>query len=80
MDPGKFTFTCDLCGRDYKHGPHRYEGHRLHLYGDLSCCSRCWEGNWDGWNAQYERLLIARLKKKGLPIPESNEKGRLPRS
>ncbi|MFO8008329.1 MAG: hypothetical protein R6V05_11415 [Candidatus Brocadiia bacterium] len=80
MDPDKFIFTCDLCGSKFQHGLHRYEGHRLDLYGDLWCCSFCWEGNWDGWNAHYEGFLIAHLKKKGLPIPERNEKGWLPRN
>lgn len=33
MSQEKFMFKCDVCGSSYQHGPHRYEGHRLKLYG-----------------------------------------------
>lgn len=46
----KNIMPCFLCGTLNQNGPHRYEGHRLPLYGELYCCDTCWEFNWDGWN------------------------------
>jgi len=74
----KIIQTCDLCGSPYQHGPHRYEGHKAHLYG-IMVCDSCWQDNWDGWNPRFEEKLLSVLKEKGLPIPERNEKDRLPR-
>ncbi len=77
----KKTFlTCPLCGNEFQHGPHRYEGHRLTLYEGIFCCNYCWEGNWDGWGPDHEEFLIKLLEEKGLPIPERNEEGLLPRN
>jgi hypothetical protein len=36
-------------------------------------CKACYEGNWDGWNDAYEKILKEPLEKKGLPIPERNK-------
>jgi hypothetical protein len=79
MTEEKFMFKCDVCGMSYQHGPHRYEGRRLQLYRDIFCCDSCWRGNWDGWAPHYEKALLAHLKQKGLPVPERNAKGWLPR-
>ena len=79
MIEDKFMFKCDVCGKEYQHGPHTYEGHRLKLYGDIFCCDTCWEANWDGWSPIYEARLLKHLKQKGLPVPQRNEKGWLPR-
>jgi hypothetical protein len=76
----KNMIPCPLCGNLFQDGPHRYEGHRLHLYGALYCCDTCWEGNWDGWNPAREEFLLKYLKEKGLPVPKRNEKGWLPRN
>jgi hypothetical protein len=45
MTKEKFMFKFDVCGEKYQHGPHRYEGHGLKLYGNIFCCDLCWEGN-----------------------------------
>lgn len=79
MTNEKFMLTCDVCDREYQHGPHRYEGHRLKLYGDIFCCDSCWKNNWDGWAPHCEAVLLGHLKKKGLPMPKRNAKGLLPR-
>jgi len=70
--------TCELCGKKYQHGPHRYEGHHSALF-DLWVCDPCWEGNRDGWSPRHEATLLAHLEKKGLPVPDKNEKGWFPR-
>jgi hypothetical protein len=80
MTKEKFMFSCDVCGNQYQHGPHRYEGHKLRIYGDIFCCDLCWEGNWDGWAPHYEDVLLKHLKEKGLPEPKRNEQGLLPRN
>jgi hypothetical protein len=75
-----FIFTCDVCRNKYQHGPHRYEGHRLELYGDLFCCDTCWDSNWDGWAPRYENVLLEYLNSKGIPPPARNLNGLLPRN
>ena len=80
MVESKFSFICDVCGRAYQHGPHRYEGHRLDLYGGIFCCDTCWNGNWDGWAPQFEKVLLEHLKANGIAPPQRNAKGWLPRN
>lgn len=80
MTKDRFMFSCDVYGRAYQHGPHRYEGHRLALYGNAFCCDSCWTGNWDGWGPREELKLLGILKEKNLPTPQRNEKGWLPRA
>lgn len=75
----KIMFNCDVCGTTYQHGPHRYQGHKLNLYGDLFVCDSCWQVNHDGWAPHYEKVLLAHLQKEGLPVPQRNAKGFLPR-
>ena len=72
-------FKCGVCGGSYQHGPHRYEGHRLNLYDGLFACDACWQSNHDGWAPHYEEIFLAHLKEKGLPVPQRNAKGFLPR-
>jgi hypothetical protein len=74
----KIMLKCDLCGKQYQHGPHRYEGHHCRPYG-IGVCGACWEGNWDGWNPRLEPILLDHLRKNGLPVPERNAKGWFPR-
>ena len=69
MSDYKVMQKCELCGKEYQHGPHRYEGHYSKLF-DLRVCDICWKGNWDGWNPRYEGFLISHLKKKELPVPQ----------
>jgi hypothetical protein len=75
----KALFQCAVCRGRYQHGPHRYEGHRLKLYGNIFCCDPCWRGNHDGWAPHVEHALLSVLKEKGLPIPARTAKGLLPR-
>jgi len=69
---------CPLCSSMFKWGPHRYDGRETQRY-DLKVCNMCWQQNWDGWSPEYESILLKHLEEKGLPIPERNAKGRLPR-
>jgi len=79
MASDQLKFKCDVCGRDYVHGPHRYEGHKLFLYGGAFACDTCWNGNHDGWAPHYEEALLALLKAHNLPAPPRLENGLLPR-
>ena len=74
----KFMFNCDLCGSQYQHGPHRYEGHNLKRY-EMMVCDTCWQSNWDGWAPQYENRIIEHTKSKGMTLPSRNDNGLLPR-
>jgi hypothetical protein len=78
MATDKFMFKCATCGQEYQMGPHQYDGKHVSLY-QITVCTTCYEGNWDGWAPHYEERLIAHLKDKGLPIPRRNDKGWLPR-
>jgi hypothetical protein len=79
MSQDKIMFDCDICGSPYQHGPHRYEGHKLHRYGGIMACDKCWRGNRDGWNSNLEPILLGHVQRLGMPIPERNENGLLPR-
>jgi len=78
LNTEKIIQACDLCGSSYQHGPHRYEGHKSYLY-EIMVCDSCWQSNWDGWGPEFEKKLLSLLEDKGLPVPERNEKGYLPR-
>jgi hypothetical protein len=73
-------FDCDVCGKPYQHGPHRYEGHKLELYGGIMCCGMRWEYNHDGWAPHLDRPLLGHLERLGLSVPARNDAGRLPRN
>ena len=80
MQEKRFLFKCDVCDQLYQHGPHRYEGHKLSSYGDdIFACNSCWRANHDGWAPHYEAVLLGHLYRHGLPVPQRNEKGLLPR-
>lgn len=72
--------VCAICGFPFVRHPHIYEGHILHLYGDVICCNNCWEGNEDGWGPNREPRILEILKEKGLEPPPRNEMGWLPRN
>lgn len=80
MNDFKVILNCDVCGMPYQHGPHRYEGYKLAIYGDIACCDSCWRGNSDGWAPHYESVLLAHLKRQKLPVPVRNKDSRLPRN
>jgi hypothetical protein len=79
MTEDKFMFKWDVCRMEYPHGPHKYEGHRLRLYGDKFCCDSCGDANWDGWAPHHEEVLLKYLTEKDLPVPKRTAKGLLPR-
>lgn len=74
----KFMRTCKLCQNQYQYGPHIYDGIYIKCY-DIHVCLTCYKSNRDGWNHDAALKLIAHLKKNGLPIPDTNDKGWLPR-
>ena len=74
----RITAECFFCGRKFQFGPHRYEGKHIARY-RVSVCDGCYKGNWDGWAPDFEAKLLPYLQEKGMPIPERNEKGWLPR-
>lgn len=78
IENGKCMIDCFLCGRDFQHGQHRYQGRNAHYYGFM-VCDTCWEANWDGWGPVWEPKIIAHLNVNGIPIPRRNEAGWLPR-
>ena len=78
MTPEKIMCSCALCGNPFQFGPHHYDGKHISRY-QITVCMSCWTGNWDGWAPHLEERLIAYLQQKGLPIPERNAKGWLPR-
>ncbi len=78
MDTHKIMLRCDLCNREFQFGPHRYDGKHILRY-QITVCMSCWNGNCDGWAPHLDERLISHLEKKGLPIPERNSKGWLPR-
>ena len=79
MNDQKIMCECGVCGCQYNHGLHSYEGHKLELYG-IFCCNICWVANWDGWNPHCEVVLLQQLKAKDLPQPTRNANGLLPRN
>ena len=80
MTANKFMFPCALCPNQFQHGPHRYEGHRLQLYGEAFVCDSCWQNNHDGWAPHLEPKLFKILLEGGLATPPRNNKGWLPRN
>lgn len=80
MSNHKMMYRCPLCGNQFQINAHVDvdDGKYIPRY-DITVCRTCWNSNWDGWAPHYEETLIAHLKKKGLPVPERNEKGWLPR-
>jgi hypothetical protein len=78
MAQDKFIFPCFTCGNQFQFGPHRYDGENIPRY-QICGCRTCYAASWDGWGPHHEQRVLAHLEKKGLPIPERNEKGWLPR-
>ena len=70
--------ACGLCDRSVPYGPHRYEGSMNARYA-IFVCNSCRDGNHDGWSPSYTQRLLVSLHQAGLPVPERNQKGLLPR-
>lgn len=75
----KAMMRCFICDSEYQFGPHLYKGKYISRY-KINVCKICYQGNWDGWGPDCEDRLIAHLKKEGIPIPERNTEGWLPRN
>ena len=73
-------FVCPICNGTYKHGPGKYEGHKLDLYGGIFACNTCWDGNHDGWSPHAEENIKKIMKEKQMALPNRNKKGLLPRN
>jgi hypothetical protein len=78
MNREMHTITCDVCGNDVRYEPHRYNARRNQTY-DIMVCDICYQANWDGWAPQYEDRVTRKLKERGVPLPQRNEHGLLPR-
>ncbi|MCP4178250.1 MAG: hypothetical protein GY756_10825 [bacterium] len=62
---------------EFQHSGGRY-GQYIREY-EITVCTPCYTSNWDGWNMTNTRKIIEHLKANGLPVPETNDKGFLPR-
>ena len=78
MNNKKFMFKCDLCDSSYQMGRHKYDGKQISRYG-IGVCNICYKGNWDGWATNHESKILLHLKEEGLPVPDRNDNGLLPR-
>ena len=78
MPVDKSTSKCFICGEERQYGPHEYQLIHVPRY-DVWVCNICYQANWDGWARVNEERLIAHLQKEGLPIPQRNPQGWLPR-
>ena len=79
MPKDKFMRKCFFCGTEFQHGPHRYDGEYLERY-KVWACRTCFDWNRDGWaDPIHVQKLETHLQEQGLPVPEKNENGWLPR-
>lgn len=74
-----FMCECFTCGSQFQFGLGIYDGQHVAGY-DFTVCRTCFSSNWDGWAPHYEAKIVAHLSDKGLPIPDRNEAGWLPRT
>ena len=78
VKPTPAMVPCDVCGKAFQFGPHRYDGRAIATYG-IAACMQCWDSNWDGWARHFEAKVKARLLAEGRASPPRNLKGLLPR-
>jgi len=78
MSRDSIKCECFICNNQFTMGPHVYDLRHIDRY-NIHVCRVCYDGNWDGWAPDYEKRLIKHLEDQGLPIPERNPKGFLPR-
>jgi hypothetical protein len=45
----------------------------------MTVCRICYDGNWDGWGRMLEPRILKHLKDQGVPAPDRNGEGWLPR-
>ncbi len=60
---------CDLCGREFQSGPHRYAGRKVVSW-DIMICETCDNMNWDGIDPRRHPELMRRLRAEGAPMRE----------
>jgi hypothetical protein len=77
-DSAKLRQTCFSCGTSFVFGMNQYDGSYVPRY-KISVCRSCYQSNWDGWSPGVEAKLRPHLAAAGLPIPDRNAKGWLPR-
>lgn len=78
MTVDEIMIRCFACDKDFQFGPQRYAGSHIAAY-NISVCSTCYAGNWDGWGPLVEPALLLHLDRERIPVPERNEQGWLPR-
>ena len=69
---------CFTCGSEFQFGIGVYDGQHIPKY-NITVCSICYSGNWDGWTAHYEEKILKYLIENNIPAPNKNEAGYLPR-
>jgi hypothetical protein len=70
--------TCFVCAKELQMGFDRWDGTFVPRYA-ITVCAACYQNHWDGWAPDLEERLIQHLRSKGLPIPDRNDRGWLPR-
>ena len=78
MKTRPFEVTCVLSGKTFQMGDGVYEGTFVPRY-QMNVYQPCYLGNHDGYASHYDENILEHLKEKGLPVPERNAKGYLPR-
>lgn len=74
----KCMVKCPVCGNQFQFGPHKYDGKHLDRY-EMTVCRLCYDVNWDGWGPAREAAILDHLREKGIPVPDRNQEGLLPR-
>jgi hypothetical protein len=64
----KFYYTCDLCERPFRFGPHLYAGRPIPQWGKVMLCSGCEKTNWDGIVPQSHPRFMEKLRAKDVEI------------
>lgn len=78
MSEDKKTHTCFTCGQNFQFEKHNYDGKWIPTY-QIEVCRSCWQFSWDGWTGDRAEKIEKHLKEEGIPVPERDENGRLPR-
>ncbi len=79
MTTDKKTHQCFICFKKFQMEEHIYDGKWIQSY-QIEVCMSCWQSNRDGWAPHNTERIIKHLEKKGIPIPQKDEEGRLPRN
>lgn len=66
-DGPKFYSQCFLCRRDFRVGPHLYEGRRVPAW-DIMMCDACRSTNWDGIVPEMHPHLMRHLAERGMEV------------